>query len=405
MTVTATARRAIVIAGWDTCARTALAAGWRASWDALCAGVRNFDTALPQRLVGWPDDAPVAHLDWWPDGPALTGRASALAQTLGEDVRPIHDALVRANPGLRLSIVLATSHGEPDAVSELAAHELAGRELSARAARTLLSDPLLRAFCGGLGTAHPGCTVTAACASACVATGLALERLRADGCDACLVVSLDVLSRIAHSGFRQIGAMSKSGCRPFDLRRDGTTIAEAGAVLLLAHADVALPSAIRWRAHALGFGQTCDARHPVEPSADGVVRAMARASADAGCAARDLAAVYWHGTGTLQNDRVEAEAARRFFDGQPPPGTSTKGGFGHAMGASAALSILAAGETLVSRRLPPVAGLDDQAFADLNIVGGRAVEVGAGPVVVVALGFGGINAALVMGACEEHGPC
>lgn len=392
----------VLLAGFDASARTSLAHTWGDSWSALLEGRRRFD--YPQRMIAaWPDDTPVACLQSWPSGFELKDRAASLARTLGRDTKPFHDQLLQANPGVRLTIVVATSHGEARVVSEFAEHLFDdSNHFGPSGARAILCDHLLAAFLDGLGTLWVGTTLSAACASACVATGLAAARIRSGLCDACLVVSLDVLSRVAHAGFRQIGAMSSKGSRPFDRRRDGTTIGEAGAVVLLAREGLLLPDTTRWAVEVKGFGQSCDARHPVEPSAEGVCDAVQHALAEAGHRPADLAAVYWHGTGTIQNDRTEAQAARRMFGGDVPPGTTTKGAFGHAMGASAALSILAAGETIKSHRLPPVAGLEEAEFPELNIVAGRFAEVGTGPVVIVSLGFGGVNAALVLNAVRSE---
>lgn len=385
----------VILAAFDRSARTALADTWAASWPALLDGVRPF-SGVGEQIAGWPDDLPVASLRDWPHGAQLPGRARALAVALGEDSRQLHDALLALQPGLSLSVLVATSHGDTWAVSQFAAQRSRPEMLQPEFAQTLLGDVLLDGYLEGLGKRWPGLTVSAACASACVATGMAAARIRQGGCDACLVVSLDVLSRIAHAGFRQIGAMSPQGCRPFDRQRNGTTIGEAGAVYLLAGSHVQLPPMLRWRVKVCGFGQSCDARHPVEPGADGLERALRAALAEAACQPGDLAGVYWHGTGTVQNDRTEAVVAQRLFGNAAPPGTSTKGSFGHAMGASAALSILACGETLQSGHMPQVAGLEDSEFPDMHLVQGSRRRLPPGPLAVAALGFGGINAALIL---------
>lgn len=351
----------------------------------------------------WPDHVPVASLPWWPAGSSLRGRARALAQELGADARTIHDHLLLENRDLRTAVIVATSHGESDAVSAFAEYLIGRSEhVDCRAAETILSDGLLEAFLEGMGVALPGMTISAACASSCVATGLAAERIRVSLCDACFVVSLDVLSRVAHAGFRQIGAMSPIGCRPFDRRRDGTTIGEAGTILLLAGEGVKLPSSLYRAVRVRGFGQSCDARHHVEPSTQGVVDAVRHALDEARCAPAEVSAVYWHGSGTVQNDRVEAEAARQLFGSNVPPGTATKGAFGHTMGASAALSILAAAETIATGALPPVAGLEQSEYPHLRMAADGVMKVDCGPVVVVALGFGGINAAMLLGPNERE---
>jgi 3-oxoacyl-[acyl-carrier-protein] synthase II len=388
--------RPVFLAAVDSGARTAAADTWSGSWSELLRGTRRFQR-LARVVPEWPDDAPVACLHGWPVEFVPGGRARALAVTLGEDSRALHDALLTANPDLVLSVVVASSHGEAQSVSEFAEHRT-GRAaaLSADAATSILSDTLLKGFLEGLGVMYPGATLSAACASATVATGLAASRIGAGMCDACFVVSLDVLSRVAHAGFTQIGAMSRNGVRPFDRARDGTTIGEAGIVLLLVGEQVSLPADVRFVVRVEGFGQACDARHPVEPSVEGVCFAVSRALADAGRAASDLAAVYWHGTGTVQNDRTEAGAALRLFGERAPSGTSTKATFGHAMGASGALSVRAAAETLATCIVPPIAGLEDPEFSKLNLVMGDCREIPGGPVAVVSLGFGGLNAVLVL---------
>lgn len=391
-----------LLVGFDASARTALAPTWLASWSALLEGRRRYDR-IGSLVRGWPDDSPTCCLQDWPGGLGLADRGAALAFQLGRDARPFHDELVASNPGLRLSVVVATSHGEADAVSAFTAHRLDAKlPVRPTSARGILCDPLLGKFLDGLGSLWPGCTMSTACASAGVATGFSMRRVSSGMCDAVLIVSLDVLSRVAHAGFRQIGAMSVAGCRPFDRRRDGTTIGEAGAVMLVTRKGVALPRASRWVVELLGFGQSCDARHPVETSPQGVCDALNEALDEAALLPTDLAAVYWHGTGTIQNDRTEAQAATKLFAGSPPPGTSTKGAFGHAMGASAALSLLAAGETVTYRRLPPVAGLEHPDFPDLNLTMTESREVAGGPIAVMSLGFGGINAAIVLGPRREE---
>lgn len=389
--------RRVFLASFDRSARTAAADSWRDTWPALLEGRRQFRSAK-QTMLDWPDHTPVACLDPWLASRESQGRAAALAYALGGDAKPIHDDLLRANSGLKVSVVLATSHGEPHAASRFAEHFL-GRSGAPceSAAEATLCDGLVPAFLGGLGTAHPGLLLSAACASAAVAVGLAAERVRSGLCDVCIVVALDVLSRVAHAGFGQLGAMSAQGCRPFDRRRDGTTVGEAGAVVFMVGAGVVVPPTFAQPVEVLGFGQHCDARHPVEPSVGGVCEAVGVALRESRSSPHDLSAVYWHGTGTVQNDRTEAEAAKRIFGRPVPPGTSTKGTLGHAMGASAALSILAAAETIRSGLLPPVAGLEDPEFAHLNLAAPAAIDVRGGNVLVVALGFGGINSALILG--------
>jgi len=44
------------------------------------------------------------------------------------------------------------------------------------------------------------------------------------------VVGFDGISRFVASGFRALGALSKSGARPFDAERDGLTLGEGACI-------------------------------------------------------------------------------------------------------------------------------------------------------------------------------
>ena len=57
-----------------------------------------------------------------------------------------------------------------------------------------------------------------------------------------------------------------------------------------------------------GFGMSSDAHHITQPSAEGAIRAMRAALADAGLDRVDY--VNAHGTGTAANDATEAIAIR-----------------------------------------------------------------------------------------------
>src|SRR5262245_65531533 len=93
------------------------------------------------------------------------------------------------------------------------------------------------------------------------------------------------------------------------------SIGEAAAFLVLE--DAARCRARGGRVHAtlLGAGVTTDAHHATapHPEGDGMTRSMAMALDAARIASSEVGYVNAHGTGTPQNDRVEALALRRVF--------------------------------------------------------------------------------------------
>jgi 3-oxoacyl-(acyl-carrier-protein) synthase len=81
----------------------------------------------------------------------------------------------------------------------------------------------------------------------------------------------------------------------------------------------------------------------VIPSPEGAERAMRMALEDAQIPASSVDYINAHGTGTKQNDGVEAEVIHRVFGehARNTPVSSSKSQFGHLLGAAAALEALA----------------------------------------------------------------
>jgi 3-oxoacyl-[acyl-carrier-protein] synthase-1 len=134
---------------------------------------------------------------------------------------------------------------------------------------------------------------------------------------------------------------------------------------------------------------------------------MRDALADAGVAPADIAYLNLHGTGTPQNDVMEAAAVARVFEARVPC-SSTKPLVGHTLGASGAIE---AGFCwlMLDRRassagrlaLPPHCwdGERDPELADLALVEAGAELDLTGPAALMtnSFGFGGSNCALVLG--------
>jgi len=104
-----------------------------------------------------------------------------------------------------------------------------------------------------------------------------------------------------------------------------------------------------------------------------------------------------HGTGTLQNDAMEAEAFCRFLPA-PVPVFSLKGGTGHTMGAAGLVELLATAAALRQGIVPPTVGLR---IPEPGLAGWLAAAPVRTPEAALALstnsGFGGINTAVLLG--------
>ena len=377
---------------WSACGH---GVGWDACWNGLLASRRAlFDSAA---FFGGQLCGSALGIIKAPglDAVPYARRGAALARITLDAVREDIEALKsRLLHGQRMEVIVATSHGDPGPSADAA--NVPGR-LSADTAAGVRRDPFVAAIERELRDTATVDTISAACASALVAVAIGAMRLRSGRASVVVVIAQDVISRIAFAGFRLAGAMSRSMCRPFDRERDGINVAEGVAVFALATG--ALAGGSQMRGTVRGTGQSCDARHLVEPTGLGIERAVRTALHGAGLKAGDIGAVYWHGTGTRQNDAAEAEVAGSVFQTcAVPAGTSTKGSLGHTMGASGAFNLMAACATIEHGLLPPTCGLSAPEHDWLNVkYGEEPARVSAEHVLVNALGFGGVNAAVVVG--------
>jgi 3-oxoacyl-[acyl-carrier-protein] synthase-1 len=154
--------------------------------------------------------------------------------------------------------------------------------------------------------------------------------IAADMADAAVVGGIDTLCSMTLRGFYGLDSLSAGACRPFAANRDGISVGEGGALLILERGGDAL-------ALLEAVGESSDAYHISAPHPEGIGArlAMERALAQAGCSAREIDHVNAHGTGTRLNDSAEAKAISALF-GDELPVVSTKGYTGHMLGGAGA---------------------------------------------------------------------
>ncbi len=240
----------------------------------------------------------------------------------------------------------------------------------------------------------PVITVSTACSSGTAAIKIALEMIRRGQARVVLTGGADALSRLTYYGFHSLQAIDPAGARPFDLHRRGLTVAEGAAFLLLAGAEEPPEGAL---AELVGAGLSCDAHHPAAPHPEGAGAraAMQEALRDAGMTAGEVDYINLHGTGTVDNDRAEAKAIRDLFE-DPPPLSSIKGIFGHALGAAGAIEAVASVLCITRGFIPANVGcsVPDTGLGLHPVLRGRSGKVGA--LLSNSFGFGGNNAALIL---------
>lgn len=263
-----------------------------------------------------------------------------------------------------------------------------------------------------LGVQGPNSTNAMSCASGTIAIGDAFRAVRDGYADVMLGGGAEApLAPLCFGAFAIIRAMSTRNdapdraSRPFDKDRDGFVMGEGAAVLVLEERDRALARGARIYAEMLGYGNSNDAHHMTAPRPDGsqAAKAVERALADARVAPHEVEYVNAHGSATPLNDPTETVAFKRVFGDHAPrlAISGTKGYYGHALGASGAIEAAICALALDRGWLPPTVNLETpDAACDLDYITGDGREARVDCLVSNSFGFGGINAALVMGRAD-----
>jgi len=237
----------------------------------------------------------------------------------------------------------------------------------------------------------PSYTISTACSSGAKALASAKRLLNAHLCDAVICGGADSLCELTQQGFTSLGAISSQVCQPFSQNRNGINIGE-GACLFLMSRD---PSLIA----LTGVGESSDAHHisAPHPEGNGAAEAMQQALQDAGISAAEVDYLNLHGTGTIQNDKMESLATARVI-GDQCPCSSTKALTGHTLGAAGALEAGFCYLSLEQNMLPAQLGDHqwDPNLPPLNWL--KSVERGGqiNTVMSNSFAFGGNNISLVL---------
>lgn len=243
-----------------------------------------------------------------------------------------------------------------------------------------------------LGTSGPMMAISTACSSSAKVFAAAQRAINAGLCDAAIVGGVDSLCLTTLYGFHSLQLVSPEKCKPFDRRRSGISIGEAGGFALLEKGDSA-------GLYLLGYGESGDAYHmsSPHPEGEGAQLAMVAALRKAGLDAGDIDYINLHGTGTQANDNAEAKAVQKLF-GPTTPASSTKGWTGHTLGAAGIVEACIGLDAITHDYLPQNLHLqapdEDMSIALLKNPQAQPVT----RVLSNSFGFGGSNCSLILGS-------
>ncbi len=259
-----------------------------------------------------------------------------------------------------------------------------------------------------LGARAVNYSLVSACASGADCIGEAANIIRRGDADVAVAGGTEApITPIGVAGFAAARALTrlndlpKACSRPFEVRRDGFTLAEGAAVLVLEEEEHALARGASILAELAGYGATSDAFHITQPDeqGEGARRAMKMAIDQAGLRPDDIDYVNAHGTSTPMNDRLETMALKHVFGEHvySLPVSSTKSMTGHLLGAAGAVEACVCVLAIQHGIIPPTINLDEPDPAcDLDYVPNVARSVPVRATLTNSLGFGGHNSTLVL---------
>jgi nodulation protein E len=252
-----------------------------------------------------------------------------------------------------------------------------------------------------LGLKGQNWTVASACASGTHAIGQAFHMLRHGQAAAAITGGTEAPLFVGHvKAWEALRVMAADTCRPFSRTRSGLVLGEGAAMFVLETREHAAARGARIYAEVLGFGMSADAVDMLAADADGARRAMLAALKDAGLPADDIAYVNAHGTGTMLNDKTEADAIHMAFGAHAEhlPVSSCKAVLGHSLGASGALEFAATALAVHSGTIPPTANFEEaNPDCALDVVPNVARSAPLRYALSNSFAFGGLNAVLVLG--------
>ncbi len=252
-------------------------------------------------------------------------------------------------------------------------------------------------------------TPIAACATGSIAIGDAYELIKngkmsmmlAGGSESLLsdesVWMIDVLQALSH----EQQDIHKASC-PFSLDRSGFVLSEGAAILCLEERESALSRGATILGEIKGYGSFSDAFDFTAPAQDKLSRisTIKKAISDSGLTLSEIGYINAHGTSTMLNDLNETESIKNAFGhhAYKVPISSTKSYSGHLIAAAGSFESIICLKALENNILPATLNLNNpDPDCDLDFIPNQHLHTVVDNVLNLSFGFGGTNAALIIG--------
>ena len=308
----------------------------------------------------------------------------------------IHDLLNRLVPQIRgvptdAMLITATTKAGIDNLEKFKRGDVADRN-------DILLSSIPAALSETLALENIGFNISAACASSSIAVARAAALIRNKRADAVLVCCIDLVTEFVFSGFSALGALSARPAMPFDKDRNGLSLGEGAASILLMSETRCRREKRPVLGQLTGWGISGDAFHLTAPARDGggLIRAIRKALAMAQIGVDEISTICAHGTGTIHNDSMELAAFHSIFGARKPSVYSVKGAIGHTLGAAGGIEVAIGIKSLSEKCIPPTVGLISPEEGARGLVSSQPQKTKGDYLLTTNSGFGGVNAAVIL---------
>jgi 3-oxoacyl-[acyl-carrier-protein] synthase-1 len=231
-----------------------------------------------------------------------------------------------------------------------------------------------------------------ACISGVLALIVAKRCIDGGKFDNVVVTGADVVSKFVVAGFESFKSMSEKPCRPFDAHRDGLSLGEGSATLIITR----YPENNHIK--LISGASANDANHISGPSPTG--EGLYLAALNSIRSISDIDFISAHGTATPYNDDMESAAIHRLGLDDVPV-NSFKGYFGHTLGAAGVVEVILTKHSMLNGIIYKTLGLENQGVVSPLFIPANNIKKELKHCLKLSSGFGGCNAAILLERDEK----